>query len=578
MTIAPRADYVIALGRMHRVRLIAIGMLLALAVVALVMPMTMSRIRAPQPTPTLLYAQDLVLLPLFCLAVIAFKGGRSRRLRLPVTIRRPGLWLAGAACCIFVLCSWGHDGVFRGIDLSRDEQMAVFDAAIWRSGHLAAPIPFGWRTIAPALNLLFILPIGDHAEWVSSYLPVNAAMRALVATVANPVMTSPLLVVIGLLALASIGRRLWKDSPGSQLTALLVYLCSSQIVITGMTAYAMSAHLAFNIVWLMLFLRNDRIGMTGSLVVGFLATGVHQPLFHPLFAMPFVLGLARQGHWRRVVAYGVGYALICGFWIAWPIWMSAHAGPVPSANDHEGIGYATRVAHLLALVDIDALWIMAVNLIRFVTWQHLLLLPLLLLGAVGGWKDHPLVRSLTIGLVLPILVMGILLPWQGHGWGYRYLHPVLGNACLLAGYGWRQAEIGGVDLRRSMLWTTVASLMLLPVHGWMARQMAAAQAVPEYAIRRIATDIAVIDARPDDADLVINAPDLSNRPIRLLGSALRAADIAPLCRERTITFVDAPRIDGLSVYYGGRGAVRASDHQRALRAAALAVGCHVFPE
>ncbi|WP_140872559.1 hypothetical protein [Sphingomonas oligophenolica] len=578
MAIASHPDQVIAIRRMRKVRLITIGLLLLLVIVALVMPSTMSRIRAPQPTPTLFYMQDLALLPLFCLAVVTFGRGRPSRLRLPATIRRPGWWLAGAACCLFVICSWGYDGVFQGIDLSRDEQLAVFDSAIFGSGHLAAPIPSSWQTIAPALNLLFILPIGDHAEWISAYLPVNAALRALVSTVADPVFTSPILVVIGLLALASIGRRLWKDSPGSQMAALLCYLCSSQIIITAMTAYAMTAHLALNLVWLMLFLRNDRLGLAGTLVVGFLATGVHQPLFHPLFALPFVLGLARQGNWRRVCVYGVGYALICGFWMAWPVWMSAHAGPVPAGNDREGIDYATRLAHILALVGVDALWTMAVNLIRFATWQHLLLLPMVLLGAVGGWKDQSLVRSLTIGLVLPILVMGFLLPWQGHGWGYRYLHPVLGNACLLAGYGWRQAETAGVDLRRSMLWTTVGSLLLLPVHGWMAHQLVAAQAEPDYAIRRIAADIAVIDAGPGNADLVINAPDLGNRPIRLLGPALRPADIASLCRGRTTAFVDAPRIDGLAVYYSGRGAVRASDHQRALRAAALAVGCHIVPE
>ncbi len=68
---------------------------------------------------------------------------------------------------------------------------------------------------------------------------------------------------VGLLALAAIGRQLWPDSPGSQVVALLCYLCSSQVVITGMTAYAVSAHLALNLVWLLLFMRGDRIDSPG---------------------------------------------------------------------------------------------------------------------------------------------------------------------------------------------------------------------------------------------------------------------------------------------------------------------------
>lgn len=560
-----------ALDLLRQVRLLSIGILLALASVAMVMPQVMGRIGSPQPTPTMLYAQDIVLLPLFCIAILLLRSGKSLT-ETPMSLRVLRWGLAMAAVAAFAVCLWGYQGVFQGIDFSRDEQMAVFDAAVFRSGQLVAPIPLAWRSMASALNLLFILPVGDHAAWISAYLPVNAALRALVATVADPVATSPLLVVIGLLALAAIGRRLWPASPGSQIAALLCYLCSSQIVITGMTAYAVSAHLALNLVWLLLFLRGNRIGFVGTLVVGFLATGAHQPLFHPLFALPFVLGLMWRRQWWTGLGYGVSYALILAFWLAWPVWMSGQAGPVPTANDVEGIDYVTRLRHVLALIDIGAIWTMAANMIRFITWQHLLLLPLMLLG-VAGWRRSPLVLPLAIGIVLPIFVMGVLLPWQGHGWGYRYLHPVLGNACVLAGFGWQRAKALGVDLRRPMLWTTIASVALLPVHGWMAYRMVAAQAVPDHAITRLAADVAIIDAAPYSGNLVINAPDLSNRPIRLQGWTLQPSDIAALCGGRRIAFVDAPQLDSLNLYYNDTRFTAASPHQRMLHAAARDAGC-----
>ena len=80
---------------------------------------------------------------------------------------------------LILLVGWaGHYLVFDGYDLSRDEQMASFDTAIFRHGHLFAPIPAAWRPIADALNLTFILPIGAREYWVSAYLPIHAAWRA----------------------------------------------------------------------------------------------------------------------------------------------------------------------------------------------------------------------------------------------------------------------------------------------------------------------------------------------------------------------------------------------------------------
>lgn len=557
--------------KIAQARRAALAIFAALLLIVIAMPLFKALIDSSWPTPTMLYAQDLPLLPLFGLALLAFGTGRSARLPYGLSTPRG---IVVAALLLFSLCLWGHWGVFQGVDLSRDEQMASFDAAIYASGRLAAPIPPAWQHLAPALNLLFILPLGDHAEWVSAYLPVNALLRALVGLVTDPAATSPLLVVVGFVALWRIACRLWPDSPGSQLTTLLCYLCSSQIVVTGMTTFAMSAHLALNLVWLWLFLHDRRWGVPGALIVGFLATGVHQPLFHPLFALPFVLDLARQRRWRPFVAYGIGYVAIAAFWLGWPVWLSGHAGPVPVANDREGIGYGARLLHALARAGIDAIWTMSANLIRFITWQHLLLIPLMLLG-VAGRRRWPLIVPLGVGIVLPIMVMALILPWQGHGWGYRYLHPVLGNACLLAGYGWRRAEAAGLDISRAVRWASIASIALLPVHGVMAYRLVAAQAVPDLAIARMAVDVVVIDDAPFSGNLVHNAPDLTNRPIRLGGVALRPVDMAQVCAGQTIAFIDAPALNTLSLYYARARAAAPTGHQQALYRAARAAGCRV---
>ena len=65
-----------------------------------------------------------------------------------------------------------------------------------------------------------------------------------------------------------------------------------------MTAYAMPAHLCFNLLWLRLFLADRRRADLGAIAVGFIATGLHQPLFHPMFVAPFMLMLLLERNWR----------------------------------------------------------------------------------------------------------------------------------------------------------------------------------------------------------------------------------------------------------------------------------------
>src|SRR3546814_16665495 len=95
----------------------------------------------------------------------------------------------------------GHYGVLSGYDLSADEQLANFDAAILAQGQLAAPLPAQWWDHADALNTMFMFH-PDHPEaWASASLPVNAALRLLVGWAALPALTGPLLTLLGAPAL-----------------------------------------------------------------------------------------------------------------------------------------------------------------------------------------------------------------------------------------------------------------------------------------------------------------------------------------------------------------------------------------
>ena len=459
------------------------------------------------------------------------------------------------ACAIIIcLCCWaGHYLIFQGYDLSRDEQLANFDAYILSHGRLFWPLPPEWHgDNAAALNQMFMLPIGEHEAWVSNYLPGNASLRALVGMFADPALTSPFLAGIGAITLFDIARRLWPENRENALLALLLYATSSQILITAMTAYAMTAHLTFNLIWLALFMRDNRAAHACALAIGFIATGLHQPIFHPMFVAPFLLMLLMQRRWQLLAFYCAGYTLIGLFWLAWPLWLATHAVQQAHPDAGGGIGFWTRIVHIISIPSIGGIWLMVLNNIRLLAWQHIMFLPLLIAGLSYCWRvQDRFARALALGLLVPLPVIFILLPYQGHGWGYRYLHGLLGNAFLLCIYGWHRLSTNS-QLREPMTLATLATAMIIiPLHGWQAWKMTAPYAQIDRAISESGAQWAIIDesAVPFASDLVANMPDLSNRPLRVLAGAVLPSKLEHVCQNDVI-IVGQDELRPITSYFG----------------------------
>lgn len=433
----------------------------------------------------------------------------------------------------------GHYLVLSGHDLSRDEQMATFDAQVFGQGQLVAPITGLWRDHVDALNTMFMYPTSETAGWISAYLPLNAALRALFGLIGDAALTGPAMLLLGAVALWGCVRRIWPADREAAVVALLLYLGSGQILFNGMTAYAMPAHLALNLCWLWLFLRKTMWADLAALAVGFVAVGLHQPIMHPMFAAPILFLLVLERDWRRVTLYFLGYAAIGAFWAWWPNAMWALVEADSAAPKEQGVDYVSRL--ILTVTQGDGLRFanMVANILRFFAWHHLLLLPLLPLGlAIAG--QSRLVAALTAGIVLTIAVMFVILPYQGHGFGYRYLHGLIGNFILLAVFGWMTLGEAQARWRTLLLRTTVAGLVIvLPLQAWMAHSFYAPFARASEQIEASRADYVVVgesDA-PFVVDLVINPPGLDQRPIRLVRDGVDTALAQDICAPRPAPLV-----------------------------------------
>jgi hypothetical protein len=475
--------------------------------------------------------------------------------------------LVGAAVAAALLWA-GTYVLFHNYPLSRDEQMAVFDMQVFRSGRLAAPLPPQWRHYAEALTPAFLLPLPGNAAWVSSYMPGNAMLRTVFGLI-DPALMNPLLAAAGGVATFDCARRLFPGNLGAQAVALLMYATSAQVLVTAMTPYAMTAHLALNMIWLALYLRDTRPAHAAAIAIGFVAIGLHQVIFHPLFALPFIEELRRRGRWRTAICYLAAYALFGLFWISYPQLVAVAAGLKPQSGAGTGIGgfVADRVVPVLLDREPAALPLMAANLLRFVSWQNLALLPLMAFALPAVRRQEGIARPLLGGVVLTIAAMTLLLPYQGHGWGYRYLHGLIGNCALLAAYGWR--DHGDRSEVRSFVRAATAVTMLasLPFLVWRAQAFIDPYARVNRMIDRINADMVVVDSEGPDfrVDEVTNRPDLTNRPLRLAGHLLRPLDIGVLCGRGTIAFVSASDMHALGVGVDGE---RSSPHFHELREAA----------
>lgn len=509
------------------------------------------------------------------LLAVALLKLRGRDAPLGGGIRLP-LVIAGV---LMGVCLAGHEWILVGYDMSRDEQMATFDAAIFANGQLVQPIPALWRDHAEALNTLFMYPAEHRGAWVSSYLPLNAVLRAMAGFFATPALVGPLMTGAGLLALWGCARRLWPQDREAPVVALLLYFGSGQIIVTGMTAYAMPAHLALNLIWLWLFLRGAGWADLAALTVGFVAVGLHQPLMHPMFAAPLLFLLLRDRQWRRVAFYALGYAAIGAFWLWWPNWTWSLVQATADAQRSEGVDYFTRLVTTVLKGDPLAIPNMAANLLRFVAWQHLLLLPLLLIGVKIARRDR-LAGALTIGVVLTTGVMAVILPYQGHGFGYRYLHGLIGSCILIAVYGWKSLGENHAKWRALLLRSSVAGLVvLLPLQAWMAHAFYAPVANASARIDASGTDYAVVgksDA-PFSADLVYNGPRLDRRPVRLLREEVNPALARAICAEHASVALVGDRVLGpIAAYYGFNPSTVADKANRTFAPMLAQAGCRIM--
>jgi hypothetical protein len=480
-------------------------------------------------TFNLFRAQDIWAGPIIAIAVVAaWIGSRRHTLTLPT-----GIWFIYA----LAIAAVGLTAAFRilahhNFDLSLDEFMPTFQAEIFRSGQLMAPIDATKAALAHSLQPFFAYIDLDRLVWASHYRPVHAALLALFPAGQGTFFLNSFLAGVAVVAIASVARQIFPDRSGAPTMAAILLISSPQFIALGGAGFAFAAHLSFNLVWLALFLRGKWLSHIAAALVGFFAVGLHQVHVHAFFVAPFGVALlagyfgTRQFAWPYILAYSAAMPI----WIMWPeiaIWLQTGDATVLPGSFWEIDYVANYINH--SSENIGGIGpelrnaLSVVNISRFLVWVSPAL-PLLGILALLRLRGLGVVPTIALAsLVLTVVAVHFLMPNQMQTWGARYYHPVLG--CLIvvamaAIYSLKDSEKVERAISACMILAIFGLVVLIPWRAWQVHVKVGPRTAVQEQLMSSEADVVVLDYRDLwlPADFVRNSPYLRNRPLLLVGT------------------------------------------------------------
>ncbi len=453
----------------------------------------------------------------------------------------PSGWLFALAAMVLVVSWGGAHWVYQRFPFSMDEYTVLFQARILASGQFTAPLPEAWRDLGTALAPIFTSYLPESGSWVSNYLPLYALMLVPFVRLGDPSLLNPLLAAATLFVLVGIARKLWPERRDGHIVCVVLLAASPQFLITAMSGYSMPAHLFFNLLWLWLYIREDRFGWLLAPWVGLVAMGLHAFVPHALFAIPFLLRIVLRRKWWIATYFASVYLIASALWISCQRFVNPTTDNF--VKEHFGLPGLMEVMNLGA------------NLAQIVAWQPLAVSVLVCLGLMR-WKEQPaIVRDLAWSALLTLVFYLSLVTgaWQGHGWGARYIFAVLGNLVLLAVPGWYALK--------QMIGHSRASMFVVVAVGFALLAQLPLRAVQVFSvIRPFAATQQYLATLPDPLivvpagavwygqDIVRNDPFLTNTPRLLALHRLTPPRIQQLQAEGPVRLLTADELVELGMF------------------------------
>jgi len=440
----------------------------------------------------LLREQDLAGSALVIAIAIAAWLLRTRSPALdPVEILGRNPWTT--ATVVFIGFSVAMLAVAHDHALAGDEHLALFQARAFAAGRLTGQFPPQLVSrLIPVHYLEHWLIASDSGRVASIYWPGFSLLLAPFTLLGAPWACNPLLASLSLVLIAKLASRLTSE-PRAGGWAMLFALGSPGFVGMAISYFSMTAHLFLNLLFAWLLLERNARRLAAAGVVGSLALVQSNPVPHILFALPWIVWIARQpGGRRSLIALGAGYAplaLILG--LGWWLFLRQLQGKASVLLYSPDGDLLQHLKNLVWYLFVEFRAVFAVpgdetlakrmgEQVRLWSWA----VPGLPLLALAGWwtlgQRVPELQLLALSLASTLLGFLFVTFDQGYGWGARYVHPAWGALPILASAAVVSAQrstqgrqLSNYVVRAAMLSLVFATaLRLFQIHLFMQDQLA----------------------------------------------------------------------------------------------------------
>ncbi|MDH7452393.1 hypothetical protein QF205_04740 [Luteimonas composti] len=365
---------------------------------------------------------------------------------------------AGVAFVLLAVCALI---VYQRFPLAMDEYAPVLQARIFASGELTAqyPVELLDYMVPPGFQGYFVLANPETGHVASAYWPGLALLMTPFALMGAEWLLNPLLGALGLLLLGDLSARA-SGRPEARGWAMLAALASPQYTVSAISFYAMTGVLTFNLLFVWLLLRPGTKWAFLAGVAGSVALTMHNPLPHALVAAACMPWLIFQPERRRaLLAIIAGYlplAAILG--LGWPLLTSELGMRAHGLATDLGFfsGWMQKFRDMLVWPSIEMLRLRSYAAWKMLIWSA----PGLLLVAFLARPRTAVLRLFLVGFLVTYIFYFFVPFDQGHGWGFRYIHPAWGFLPVAAGVF---AACGGPKARAFVACAIAGGLIATPV-------------------------------------------------------------------------------------------------------------------
>lgn len=327
----------------------------------------------------------------------------------------------GVALCI------GTRVFYLSHPLTMDEYSPYFQSQVFAAGHLAGRflpgLIDGWFVPEIYQNEFFFVS-HSSGRVASGYWPGFALLLTPFTFLGIPWACNPVISALTLPAIRALALRIFADRETAGLAVLLT-VASPVFFVDGISFYSMSAHLLANCVFALLLLDPTPRRAFAAGVVGSLALTLHNPPPHALFAVPWILAVARRADAAKLVGCLIaGYLPLCLLMgLGWAVFIGhiAHDGVAAAAPAGMPSAPLARITAAFAFPDAAILLARWIALLKIWLWAVPGMLLLTLVGA-WRWRHNSRCRLLVASALVTFLGYMLVPLDQGHGWGYRFIH------------------------------------------------------------------------------------------------------------------------------------------------------------